>query len=69
MFDCVKNKRKLFKTEGSMKNSALLTNYCFNLRWLVGLKLVQFEQQKTQLPFLILAKILKPIFCRVVKGT
>ena len=32
-----------------------------NLRWLVGLKLRQLEQQKTQLPFVILAKNLKTI--------
>ena len=32
----------------------------FKLRWLVGLKLIQLEQQKTQLPFIILAKKLKP---------
>ena len=29
------------------------------LRWLVGLKLIQLEQQKTQLPFIILAKKFK----------
>ena len=33
---------------------------------LVGLKLIQLEQQKTQLPLIILAKNLKPIFCRVI---
>ena len=38
------------------------------LKWLVGLKLIQFEQQKTQLPFIILAKNLKPRLCRVLKG-
>ena len=32
-----------------------------NLRWLVGLKLIQLEQQNTQLPFVILAKNLKTI--------
>ena len=32
-----------------------------NLRWLVGLKLIQLEQQKTQLPFVILAENLKTI--------
>ena len=31
------------------------------LRWLVGLKPIQPERQKTQLPFIILAKNLKPI--------
>ena len=41
----------------------------FLLRWLVGLKLIQLEQQKTQLPFIILAKNLKPVLCRVIKGT
>ena len=41
----------------------------FALRWLLGLKLIQLEQQKTQLPFIILAKNLKPILCRVIKGT
>ena len=39
------------------------------LRWLVGLKLIQFEQQKTQLPVIIVAKNLKPILCRTIKGT
>ena len=39
------------------------------LRWLIGLKLIQLEQQKTQLPFIILAKNLKPILCRVIEGT
>ena len=34
-----------------------------------GLKLIQLEQQKTQLPLIILAKKLKPILCRVIKGT
>ena len=37
------------------------------LRWLVGLKLIQLEQQKTQLPFIILAKKLKPILCKVIQ--
>ena len=40
-----------------------------NLRWLVGLKLIQIEQQKAQLPLIILAKYLKPILCRIIKGT
>ena len=39
------------------------------LRWLVGLKLIQLEQQRTQLPFIILAKNLKPILCRIIKCT
>ena len=39
------------------------------LRWLVGLKLIQLEQQKMQLPFIILAKTLKSILCRVIEGT
>ena len=39
------------------------------LRWLVGLKLIQLEQQKTQLPFIILTKNLKLILFRVIKGT
>ena len=39
------------------------------LSLLVGLKLIQLKQQKTQLPFIILAKNLKPIICRVMKGT
>ena len=30
-------------------------------RWLVGLKIIQLEQQKTQLPFIIFAKNLKPM--------
>ena len=38
------------------------------LRWLVGLKLIQLEQQKTQLPLIILTKYLKPILYRVIKG-
>ena len=29
------------------------------LRWFLGLKLIQLEQQKTQLPFIILAKKFK----------
>ena len=34
------------------------------------LKLIQLrQQQKKQLPFIILAKNLKPILCRVIKGT
>ena len=37
------------------------------LRWLVGLKLVKLKQQKTQ-PLIILAKNLKPLPCRVIKG-
>ena len=40
-----------------------------NLRWLLGLKLIQLEQQKPQLPFIILAKNLKPILCRTIKDT
>ena len=39
------------------------------LKWLVRLNLIQLEQQKTQPPFIILAKNLKPILCRVIKGT
>ena len=39
------------------------------LKWLVGIKLIQLEQQKTQLPVTILAKNLKPILCRAIKGT
>ena len=39
------------------------------LRWLVGLNLIQLEQQKTQLPLIVLAKNLKLILCRVLKGT
>ena len=49
--------------------SELLLSAMKILRWLVGLKLIQFEKQKTQLPFIILAKILKPILCGVIKGT
>ena len=37
--------------------------------WVVGLKLIQLEQQKAQLLLSILAKSLKPIPCRVIKGT
>ena len=36
--------------------------------WLVGLKLIQLKQQKTQLPFITLAKNLKPIVYSVIKG-
>ena len=54
-------------------NSGNSYNYIKNsLRWLiVGLKLVQLEHQKRQLPLIILAKYLKPInkLCRVIKGT
>ena len=32
-----------------------------HLRWLVGLKLIKLEQQKTQLIFTILTKKIKPI--------
>ena len=39
------------------------------LQWLVGLKPIQLEQQKTQVPLIILAKNLKPIVCRVIKST
>ena len=39
------------------------------LRWLIGLTPIQREQQKTQLPLIILAKNLKPILWRVIKGT
>ena len=39
-----------------------------SIRWLVGLKQIQLEQQKT-LPFIILAKNSKPILCRVIKFT
>ena len=35
--------------------------------WLLRLKLIQLEQQKTQLPFIILAKKLKPILCKVIQ--
>ena len=38
------------------------------LRWPLRLKVIQLEQRKTQLPFIILAKNLKPILCRVIKG-
>ena len=56
----------------------LLFNFCHkchllaihqDLRWLVELKLIQLEQQKTQFPFIILSKYLKPILCRAIKGT
>ena len=57
-----------------LKQFALALFFCRilakrKLRWLVGLKLIQLEQQKTQLSFIILAKKLKPILCRVTKGT
>ena len=38
------------------------------LRWLLGLKLIQLRQQKTQLPLIILAKNLKPVPCKVIKA-
>ena len=34
--------------------------FCITLRWLVGLTLLQLEQKKTQLPFIILIENLKP---------
>ena len=43
----------------NLKRLQLITRLRLRLRWLVGLKLIQFEQQKTQLPFIILAKNLK----------
>ena len=46
-----------------------MKNYNTILRWLIRLKLIQLEQQKTQLPFIILARNLKPILSRVIKGT
>ena len=45
-----------------------LIQYCL-LRWLVGLKLIQLEQQKAHFTLIILAKNLKPILCGVIKGT
>ena len=47
----------------------IVFNCTWQLRWLVGLKLIQLEQQKTQLPFIILAKNLKPILYRVLRDT
>ena len=41
------------------------------MRWLAGLKLIQLEQQqqqKKQLRSIILARNLKPILCRFIKG-
>ena len=38
------------------------------LGWLVGLKLIQLEQQKNPPSLIILANDLKPILCRVIKG-
>ena len=37
------------------------------LRWLAGLKLIQLEQQKTQLPLITLAKNLKLILSKIFK--
>ena len=50
----------------NFKRLQLITRLRLRLRWLVGLKLIQLEQQKTQLPFIILARNL---LCRVIKGT
>ena len=52
-----------------LHGSALFTIPLMPLRWLVELKLIQLEQQKTQLPLIILEKNVKPILCKVVKGT
>ena len=59
------------RTDISLNKTVIDMNYQKKkfLRWLVGLKLIQLEQQKSQLPFIILAKNLKPILCRVIKGT
>ena len=46
----------------------LINEEDLQLRWLVGLKLMQLEQQKTQLPFIILVKKLKPVLCMVITG-
>ena len=40
-----------------------------SVRWLVGLKQIQLEQQNTQLPLIILGKNLKLILWRIKKGT
>ena len=51
------------------KNCVLFIVCVVTLRWLVGLKLIRLEQQKTQLPLITLAKNLKPMLRRVIKGT
>ena len=51
------------------ENCVLFIVCVVTLRWLVGLKLMQLEQQKTQLPLIILAKNLKPMLRRIIKGT
>ena len=45
----------------------ILFSFSSESRWFVGLKLIQPEQQKTQLSHIILAKNLKPVLCRVIK--
>ena len=37
------------------------------LRWVAGLKLIQLEQQKTQLPLITLAKNLRLILSKIFK--
>ena len=44
-------------------------HFTFTLMWFVGLKLIQLEQQKIQLPLIIFVKSFKPILYRVIKGT
>ena len=61
--------KKFWKTASPLFGNKVTTNHKINLRWLVGLKLIQLEQQKIQLLLIILAKNLKPIPCRVIKGT
>ena len=46
---------------------SILFSFSSESKWFVGLKLIQLEQQKTQLSHIILAKNLKPVLCRVIK--
>ena len=58
--------KKVFSKISQNSQENTFARFSF-LKWLVGLKLIKLEQQKTQLPFVILAKNLKPTLCRVVK--
>ena len=61
--------RKMVQRDGQNEGWEARLKNRQTLIWLVWLKLIQLEQQKTQLPFIILAKNLRPILCRVIKGT
>ena len=57
---CLKEKSK--KVIGLTKDPlrGKIVKEFVGLKWLVGIKLIQLEQQKTQLPVTILAKKVKP---------